>query len=81
MMRDLLSVGSYVLVSERGQLARKPYFARVRGYDLHRTKYEIGRRYAGWGLWLFAKGGEWAFPGWCVPVSKDVATAFSEVTL
>lgn len=77
-MRDLLPVGTYVLVTERGEDACPPYYAIVRGHDLHRTKYELGRRYGGWGTWLFAKGSTWAFPGECRKVTKAEATAIPE---
>lgn len=68
MSRELLPVGTVVLVTEpaRGDdAARPPYVAKIVGYDMGRTKYEIGVRFGGWGEWLFLEGGSWTFPSWC----------------
>ena len=59
---DLLPVGTIVEVTERGPHARPPYVGTVVGYDLFRSKYEIGARYGGWNQWLYLDGGSWAFP-------------------
>jgi hypothetical protein len=58
----LLAVGTYVRVTERGVAGRPSYVARIVGYDLGRTKYQLGRRYMGWSEWLFGSGGAWSFP-------------------
>jgi hypothetical protein len=36
--------------------------AKVVGYDIGGTKYELGLRYAGWDEWKWQDGGTWAFP-------------------
>jgi hypothetical protein len=63
----LLPVGTVVIVTPRPvtnlddeiEEARPPYRAIVRGYDMHRSKYQLGRH-----LWdeEYADGGEWAPP-------------------
>lgn len=67
-----LPVGSFVRVTEPGDVA--PYFARIAGYDMFRTKYEVGRRFPGVSEWRFANGGTWVFPSWVqeVPVSEAI---------
>jgi hypothetical protein len=57
----LLPVGAIVRVTERHTLARPPYVAEGVGYDIGRTRCHLGARYGGWGEWLFADGGRWAF--------------------
>jgi hypothetical protein len=62
-MRDLLPVGTYVAVQpppieiKSGSI---PYTGRVVGYDMHRSKYEVGYEYL---PGQFGAGGWWAFPG------------------
>ena len=86
-MSKLLPVGAYVLVSdlgcrdsEAGQQIIEPreYYAIVRGYDMGRTKYEIGRRFPGWGEWLFGAGNDWTFPAWCTEVTEEEAMRIPE---
>lgn len=80
-MSALLPVGTYVLVrdpgcrTETGVQILDPveYYAVIVGYDMGRTKYEAGRRYGGWGEWLFLKGGDWPFPSWCTEVTEEEA--------
>lgn len=69
-MTALLPVGAYVRVTEPDRL---PYVAKVVGYDMGRTKYEVGRRYGGWGEWLFCDGGTWVFPGHAKQISEQEA--------
>lgn len=79
-MSKLLPVGAYVLVKDpgcrdsvTGEQIMKPceYYAVIRGYDMGRTKYEVGVRFPGWGRWLFTKGGSWTFPAWCTEVTEE----------
>ncbi|MFG3710949.1 hypothetical protein [Micromonospora sp. NPDC047730] len=56
-----LPVGTFVEVTEYGDGQR--YIAVIVGYDLGRSKYEVGHRYAGWGEWRWLDGGAWVFPG------------------
>lgn len=61
-MTDMLSVGTVVLVTQRGPGARPPYVGKVVGYDLGCSKYEVGAGFGGWGGdWVFLNGGDWAF--------------------
>lgn len=77
----LLPVGTYVLVKQpeftgtdgRVICAAREYYAVVVGYDMWRSKYEVGSRYAGWGRWLFSDGGSWPFPGWVTEVTEEEA--------
>lgn len=87
-MKTLLPVGTYVLVrdpgcrsSETGEQIMEPreYYAIVRGYDMGRTKYEVGRRFMGWSEWHFADGGHWSFPDWCTEVTEDEVMAIPGV--
>lgn len=64
-----LPVGTLVRVTPFGD--RPPYVAKIVGYDMGRTKYEIGARFAGWSEWLFADGGSWAFPGEVETISEE----------
>jgi hypothetical protein len=73
-IRCTLPVGTYVRVTENWEDARSPYIGRVVGYDMGRTKYEIGIRYGGWAEWLFADGGSWAFPSWVEEINEAEAT-------
>jgi hypothetical protein len=68
----LLPPGTYVVVDEpaRGNQPAEKYIARVVGYDLFGTKYELSRRYAGG---LFLDGGSWAFPGQVREISEEGA--------
>jgi hypothetical protein len=80
-MSALLPVGTYVLVRDPGCFTETgvqiidptEYYAVIVGYDMGRTKYEVGRRYGGWGEWLFLKGGAWPFPSWCTAVTEEEA--------
>ncbi len=74
-MSKLLPVGAYVRVTDLGEDARPSYVAIVRGYDMGHTKYEVGRRFGGWGRWLFGAGNDWTFPSWCVEITEAEATA------
>lgn len=76
-MADLLPVGAYVRVEEKGTDART-YIAKVVGYDMWGTKYQLGARFGGWGKPRFADGGYWAFPTWCTEISEAEATAVPE---
>jgi hypothetical protein len=58
-MSRLLPVATYVKVTPPDG---PPFVARIVGYDMGHTKYEVGRRYGGWGRWLFADGGTWVLP-------------------
>lgn len=84
----LLPIGTYVLVKDPGcrntaysvyedalewLIEPREYYAIVVGYDMFRTKYEVGSRYPGWGHWLFSKGGDWPFPAWCTEVTEEEA--------
>lgn len=85
-MSKLLPVGTYVLVhdlglkTEMGQQLQEPheYYAVIRGYDMGRTKYEVGRRFPGWGRWLFGAGNVWPFPSWCTEVTEEEANHIPE---
>ncbi len=58
----LLPPGTDVIVIPGGGQGARPYRARVHGYDMGRTKYELSLRMAGWGEYLYgATGGSWAF--------------------
>ena len=82
MKPELLPVGTYVLVQDPGcwdtaqrrmVVAPRAYYARVVGYDLFRSKYELGARWAGWGEWHFSECGSWAGPRWCTEVTEQEA--------
>jgi hypothetical protein len=72
-MDDLLPVGTVVTVTEpeTDVLDGRIYVAKVVGYDMGRTKYELGARYAGWSGWKFTDGGCWASPAWVTPCDED----------
>lgn len=79
-MSKLLPVGTYVLVKDPGvrdtvtgrqHVEPREYYAIVRGYDMWRSKYQVGRRFMGWSEWLFSDGGTWAFREWCTEVTED----------
>lgn len=87
-MTALLPVGTYVLVKDPGcrntaysgyevEWLIEPceYYAVVVGYDMFRSKYEVGIRFGGWGEWLFGKGGYWPFPQWVTEVTEAEAKA------
>lgn len=66
-MNELLPVGTVVWVT-RLPITRldgtteqppPPYNAIVRGYDMHHSKYELGREYL---PGMYSDGGDWAFP-------------------
>jgi hypothetical protein len=57
---ELLPIGTIVNVMHPG--ATYSDVAKVVGYDIGGTKYELGLRYAGWGEWKWQDGGTWAFP-------------------
>jgi hypothetical protein len=57
MAKDLLPVGTVVQVTQSDRV----FVAKVVGYDMFRTKYQLGARFAGWNEWHFAKDGSWAF--------------------
>ncbi len=71
-MKTLLPVGSYVRVTG-GDAWRADVIGKVVGYDMGRTKYEIGVRYGGWGEWLFLDGGTWVFPRHVEQIGEDEA--------
>ena len=82
MSAELLPVGTYVLVQDPGCwdtaqrrmiLAPSAYYGRVVGYDVFRTKYELGTRYPGWGRFAFLRGGSWVAPSWCAEVTEREA--------
>lgn len=85
-MSKLLPVGTYVLVrdpglkTESGTRLMEPCecYAVIRGYDMGRTKYQVGKRFPGWGEWLFTQGGSWTFPSWCTEVTEEEATRIPE---
>lgn len=52
-----LPIGTLVQVHERRE--DRLFKAIVRGYDIHHTKFEVGRQYMGD---RYADGGTWAFP-------------------
>lgn len=72
-MAKLLPIGTYIRVVEPGEYARPPYVGVIVGYDMGRTKYELGLRYGGWGEWLFLKGGSWTFPSWTTEITEAEA--------
>lgn len=59
-MAELIPVGSVVTVTDP-TADGGTYRALVRGYDLGRTKYNLGAEYA---PGRFCDGGWWAFPSW-----------------
>jgi len=67
-MAALLPVGTIVTVTQPafGHRAAHSYRARVCGYDMGRTKYELD--YELWPGHFMDGGGWWAFPSW---VSAD----------
>ncbi len=71
MTTTMLPVGTYVKVTEHG--TGRTYIAKVVGYDIGHTKYQLGARYGGWGEWLFLDGGSWAFPRDVAEISEAEA--------
>ena len=71
-MPDLLPVGTYVRVEEPDPPGRPDegaiWWGKVVGYDMGRTKYEIGQEYL---PGAFMDGGSWAFPSWVHRASED----------
>jgi hypothetical protein len=77
----LLPVGAYVRVTEpSAALSEGSYIAKVVGYDIGGTKYQVGRRYAGMRGWLFDAGGDWTFPSWCEQITEAEATRIDDST-
>jgi len=83
---ELLPVGTVVRVTERrveqrpfmqpdalgGEYVRtRTYVAKVVGYDLGRTKYNLGIRYATHPPLYVDEGGWWAFPGEVEPYEEE----------
>jgi hypothetical protein len=66
-MPDLLPIGTIVKVTERWPTERT-YVGKVVGYDLGRSKYHVGARYA---PGLYANGGWWPFPSDVEPAGED----------
>lgn len=83
----MLAPGTYVRVV-RGDLydehrtrvviPRRTFIARVVGTDQGRSKYQVGERIGGWGRWLFADGGEWAFISQVTEISADEALEITQ---
>jgi hypothetical protein len=64
-MAELLPVGTIVRVTETRDgfgTVISEFVAKVVGYDISRTKYNLGVRYMGWSEYHFLDGGSWAFP-------------------
>ncbi len=74
-MDKMLPIGTYVHVTEKHGERTEQYYAVVVGYDMGKTKYEVGKRYAGWGAWRFTSGGSWVFPREVTEVTETEATA------
>jgi hypothetical protein len=74
--------GTYVRVCEQlpetAHRAPRQYVGRIVGTDMGLTKYQIGRRFGGWGEWRFADGGCWAFIGEVTVISEAEALAVPE---
>jgi hypothetical protein len=80
-------VGTYVLVKDPGcrnsvtgeQIMNpREYYAVIRGYDMGRTKYKVGRRFMGWSEYLFSAANAWPFPSWCTEVTEGEANHVPE---
>lgn len=74
-MTNLLPVGTHVRVTP---FEGRTYIAKVVGYDLGHSKYELGARFGGWGEWLFGDGGRWAFPREVKAISEAEALRVDE---
>lgn len=72
-----LPPGTYIRYNDHQQHTR---VAVVVGTDMGRTKYEIGHRIGGWGEWLWADGGAWAFPSQVEVITEQEATAAPKET-
>lgn len=70
--RCTLPVDTYVRATQSWR-EEPSYVARIVGYDMGRTKYQLGRRFPGWGEWLFLDGGSWAFPGEVEEITEEEA--------
>lgn len=62
----LLPIGAYVRVDTTkptadGGMEPETYIGIIRGYDIGRTKYNVGARFQTWGEWKFGDGGWWCF--------------------
>lgn len=62
-----LKVGDLVRVFPLRILEQEPYNARIVGYDMHRTKYHLGRHVYGD---LYTDGTAWAFANEVLPVAE-----------
>lgn len=63
---SVLPLGAYVRVDTTkptadGGMEPETYIGIIRGYDLGRTKYNVGARFQTWGEWKFGDGGWWCF--------------------
>jgi hypothetical protein len=75
----MLTPGTYVRVSRtRGGQPEAPFIAKIVGTDMGRTKYEVGARFPGWGMWHFLDGGGWAFTGEVELITEAEAWAVPE---
>lgn len=68
MAETLLPVGTYVQVTPHPIKGEYPYRAKVAGYDLHGSKYNLARQY---GVGLFDSGGWWAFPSEVKQINEE----------
>jgi hypothetical protein len=69
-MAELLPVGTYVQVTPFPITGQSPYTGRVIGYDIHHSKYRIGREYM---PGLFAEWSSWAFPREVEAIDSEVS--------
>lgn len=66
--RATLPVGTLVKVYPFPIRKQNPYQAVVRGYDMHRSKYELGQEYL---PGKYSDGGSWAFSSEVNPVTEN----------
>lgn len=60
----MLPVGTVVLVTpHRNEANQEPFRAQVAGYDIHRTKYRLGRECSPGRFLTGEYAACWAFPG------------------
>ena len=71
MPEEMLPVGMLVDVHDHSAGIR--YVATIVGYDAFHTKYELSRRFLGWGEYIWSDGGWWAFRHEVVPHRNEVA--------